>query len=146
MARIAASLIFWGVSKSGSPAERLMTFFPAAFRARAFAVMAMVWDGAMRSSRSAVRFMVRDDPEQKNGPDPTPRFGAGQPAAGGRQPYRPGKDGPPRPGRSVRPAAAPLAGVPAEQVQRLHQGGEGHGGIDIALRHMRAEAFGDQRH
>ncbi len=57
MARIAASLTFWGVSKSGSPADRLMMSRPAAFSARALVAMAMVWLGLTRSSRSAVRCM-----------------------------------------------------------------------------------------
>src|SRR4051794_34868653 len=58
MAAIAASLTFSGVSKSGSPAARPMTSLPAAFSARALLVMAMVRDGEIRSSRSAMSFMV----------------------------------------------------------------------------------------
>src|ERR1700712_227193 len=50
MARIAASLMLAGVSKSGSPAPRPMTLRPAAFSARALSVTAMVADGFTRSS------------------------------------------------------------------------------------------------
>src|SRR3954464_3416839 len=50
MAWIAASLMFAGVSKSGSPAPRPMTLRPAAFSARALSVTAMVADGFTRSS------------------------------------------------------------------------------------------------
>src|SRR5665213_2620222 len=57
IARIAASLTFCGVSKSGSPAANPITSRPAAFSARAFVVMAMVWLGLIRSRRSAVRCM-----------------------------------------------------------------------------------------
>src|SRR5690242_8807550 len=46
-----------GVSKSGSPCERVMTFFPAAAMCRALVEMAMVRLGWMRSRRSAVRCM-----------------------------------------------------------------------------------------
>ena len=59
MARMAAALMFPGVSKSGSPADRLMMSRPAAFKARALEEMAMVWLGLTRSSRSAVRLTVR---------------------------------------------------------------------------------------
>src|SRR5437667_3760178 len=50
MARIAASLMLPGVSKSGSPAPRPMTLRPAAFSARALSVTAIVADGFTRSS------------------------------------------------------------------------------------------------
>src|SRR5258708_8933146 len=50
MARIAASLMLAGVSKSGSPAPRPMTLRPAAFSARALSVTAIVADGFTRSS------------------------------------------------------------------------------------------------
>src|SRR3954451_14729335 len=49
MAWIAASLMLAGVSKSGSPAPSPMTLRPAAFRARALSVTAMVADGFTRS-------------------------------------------------------------------------------------------------
>src|ERR1700761_1188029 len=50
MALIAASLMFCGVSKSGSPAASPITSRPAAFRSRALLVIAMVGDGWMRES------------------------------------------------------------------------------------------------
>src|SRR5258708_4525052 len=50
MAWIAASLMLAGVSKSGSPAPRPMALRPAAFRARALSVTAMVAYGFTRSS------------------------------------------------------------------------------------------------
>src|SRR3954451_10225212 len=50
MARIAASLMLAGVSKSGSPAPRPMTLRPAALSARALSVTAIVADGFTRSS------------------------------------------------------------------------------------------------
>src|SRR5262245_4630434 len=52
MAWIAASLMLPGVSKSGSPAPRPMTFRPAAFSARALSVTAMVADGFTRASEA----------------------------------------------------------------------------------------------
>src|SRR5689334_15174654 len=48
IALIAASLMLSGVSKSGSPAAREITFRPAAFRSRAFASAARVADGLTR--------------------------------------------------------------------------------------------------
>ena len=53
IALIAASLMFWGVSKSGSPAPRPITSRPAAFSSRALVVTAMVGDGWMRPRDSA---------------------------------------------------------------------------------------------
>src|SRR5690348_1169447 len=53
MARFAASLMFCGVSKSGSPAPRPMMSRPAALRRRALSVTAMVGDGLMRPRRAA---------------------------------------------------------------------------------------------
>jgi hypothetical protein len=50
MARIAASLMLAGVSKSGSPAPSPMTLRPSAFSARALSVTAMVADGFTRAS------------------------------------------------------------------------------------------------
>src|SRR5437868_3968269 len=58
MARIAASLMLAGVSKSGSPAPSPMTLRPAAFSARALSVTAMVADGLTRSSAAASRGSV----------------------------------------------------------------------------------------
>ena len=55
IARIAASLMLRGVSKSGSPCDRLITFLPSAIMRRATVEMAMVRLGWMRSRRSAVR-------------------------------------------------------------------------------------------
>ena len=58
MAAIAARLICAGVSKSGSPAERLMMSRPAAFSCRALVEMAMVWLGLTRSNRVAIKGMI----------------------------------------------------------------------------------------
>src|SRR6185312_6759503 len=58
IARIAASLMLRGVSKSGSPCDRLITFFPSAIIFRATVEMAMVRLGWMRSRRSAVSDMM----------------------------------------------------------------------------------------
>ena len=54
-ARLAASLMCAGVSKSGSPAERLMTSAPRARSSAASAVTFMVIDGAITDSRFANR-------------------------------------------------------------------------------------------
>src|SRR5690606_15600303 len=58
IARIAASLMFSGVSKSGSPAASEITSRPRAFRSRAFCVAAMVADGWMRLSASEIKPMT----------------------------------------------------------------------------------------
>jgi hypothetical protein len=50
IAWIAASLMLAGVSKSGSPAPRPITFRPAAFSSRALSVTATVADGFTRAS------------------------------------------------------------------------------------------------
>ncbi len=55
-ARIAASTMFAGVGKSGSPAPKPMTFSPLACRALAFASTARVADSAMAARRAEVRF------------------------------------------------------------------------------------------
>ena len=52
IAAMAASLTLSGVSKSGSPTERLMTSRPGALRSRAFCVMTIVADGLMRERAS----------------------------------------------------------------------------------------------
>ena len=52
IAAMAASLMLSGVSKSGSPTDRLITSRPWAFRSRAFCVMTMVADGLMRDRAS----------------------------------------------------------------------------------------------
>src|SRR3954469_2706438 len=57
-ARIAASLMFCGVSKSGSPIDRLITFLPSAIMRRATVEIAMVRLGWIRSRRLAVRDMT----------------------------------------------------------------------------------------
>src|SRR5664280_2875074 len=60
IALIAASLMLSGVSKSGSPAPRPITFRPAALRARALSVTAMVADGLTRlsvSERKAIHLL-----------------------------------------------------------------------------------------
>src|SRR5580692_1295150 len=59
IALIAASLMFSGVSKSGSPAPSPMTSRPASFSARALSVTAMVADGLMRMIWSAMKAIVR---------------------------------------------------------------------------------------
>src|SRR5512134_86025 len=51
-ARTAASLIFSGVSKSGSPADSEITSRPFAFSSRALVAMPMVWLGEMRLTLS----------------------------------------------------------------------------------------------
>jgi hypothetical protein len=51
-----------GVSKSGSPTDRLMTSTPEAFRSRAFWVMTMVADGFTRERTSARRAMAFRSP------------------------------------------------------------------------------------
>ena len=53
IALIASSLIFSGVSKSGSPAPNPTTSTPSAFSAFAFAVIASVADGFSLSARAA---------------------------------------------------------------------------------------------
>jgi hypothetical protein len=58
MARMPASLMLSGVSKSGSPAPRPMTSRPAALSSRAFWVTAMVGDGLMRDRRWAMKDMA----------------------------------------------------------------------------------------
>jgi hypothetical protein len=50
--------MFRGVSKSGSPCDRLITFFPSAIIFRATVEMAIVKLGWMRSRRSEVRAML----------------------------------------------------------------------------------------
>ena len=61
IARIAASLMLSGVSKSGSPAPSPMTSRPAALSARALSVTAMVADGLMRMIWSAMK-AISDSP------------------------------------------------------------------------------------
>src|SRR5271157_4387764 len=55
---MAASLTLRGVSKSGSPCDRLMTFLPSAIIFRATVEMAMVRLGWIRSRRSAMSDMA----------------------------------------------------------------------------------------
>ena len=50
--------MFAGVSKSGSPAERLMMSRPASFSRRACAVIATVGDGLMRASAAERKAMA----------------------------------------------------------------------------------------
>src|SRR5215471_9333339 len=57
IAATAASLMLSGTSKSGSPAPSPMTSRPAAFRARALSVTAMVAEGLMRPIESAKKAM-----------------------------------------------------------------------------------------
>src|ERR1700728_1648860 len=59
MALIAASLMFSGVSKSGSPAPSPITSRPDAFNERALSVTAMVADGLVRERRSARKAIAR---------------------------------------------------------------------------------------
>ena len=54
IAFIAASLILSGVSKSGSPAPRPITSFPAALNSLAFWVTAIVGDGLIRFKLSDI--------------------------------------------------------------------------------------------
>ncbi len=54
MAAMAACLMWSGVSKSGSPADRPMISRPAAFKALALVVMTMVGLALMRFRRSAI--------------------------------------------------------------------------------------------
>src|SRR5690606_23968023 len=58
MAATAASLMFCGVSKSGSPTESEMTSLPFALRSRAICVTAMVAEGLMRERASARKAMI----------------------------------------------------------------------------------------
>jgi len=58
IALIAACFTLSGVSKSGSPADRLITSRPSAFNCRALVATAMVWLGLIRSRRAAVRDMM----------------------------------------------------------------------------------------
>src|SRR5258708_15211671 len=53
IAAIAASLMNWGVSKSGSPAPIAITSFPSALRRAALAVTAWVGAGLMALRRAA---------------------------------------------------------------------------------------------
>ena len=70
-----------GVSKSGSPRDRLITFFPSAIIFRATVEMKMVTLGWMQSSRSAVR--VHDGfPATRHG-TPVKRDRAGNRGEGG---------------------------------------------------------------
>src|SRR5215470_1129755 len=58
IALMAASLMLSGVSKSGSPAPRLITSLPAAFRSRALDETAMVGEGFTRASASDRKAIV----------------------------------------------------------------------------------------
>ena len=58
MAFFPASIMWAGVSKSGSPAPRPMTSRPAAFRSRAFWVTEMVGEGLIRLKREATKDMA----------------------------------------------------------------------------------------
>ena len=58
IASMAACLMCSGVSKSGSPTDRLITSMPPAFRSRAFCVIAIVADGFTRERASARKPMV----------------------------------------------------------------------------------------
>src|SRR5438309_908320 len=57
MAAIAASLMCWGVSKSGSPAPMAITSRPSALRRAALAETASVGEGLMAFRRLATRDM-----------------------------------------------------------------------------------------
>src|SRR5262245_17487100 len=69
IAAIAASLMLSGVSKSGSPAPSPITSRPAALRARALSVTAMVGDGLMRLSESARKAMRISEKTRGRVPD-----------------------------------------------------------------------------
>src|SRR5947209_7541977 len=58
IASIAACLMLSGVSKSGSPTDRLITSRPWAFRSRAFWVTAMVAEGLTRARVSEMKAMA----------------------------------------------------------------------------------------
>src|SRR5215467_12862670 len=64
IAATAASLMFGGVSKSGSPWLRLMMSRPAAFSSVASAVIAIVGDGLTRARRSARNGMMELHPKR----------------------------------------------------------------------------------
>src|ERR1700733_15463525 len=72
MARIAASLMLRGVSKSGPPCDRLITSFPSAIIRRATVEIAMVRLGWIRSCRSAVRDMTRSWQREAREPNRAP--------------------------------------------------------------------------
>src|SRR6266702_4633791 len=59
MALMAASLMWSGVGKSGSPAARPITSLPAAFISRNLPWAALVGEGLMRLRRSAMKAMTR---------------------------------------------------------------------------------------
>src|ERR1700733_789373 len=59
IALIAASLMWSGVGKSGSPAARPITSLPAAFISRNLPWAALVGEGLMRLRRSAMKAMTR---------------------------------------------------------------------------------------
>src|SRR5688572_11840229 len=84
MAATAASLIWSGVSKSGSPTDRLMMSRPWFLRSRAFCVMAMVADGFTRDRTSARKAMgvLRTVGLGRCGADPSARFRLRQPNRG----------------------------------------------------------------
>src|SRR5215831_12713520 len=63
IAATAASLMFGGVSKSGSPTDRLTMSPPAAFSSVASAVIAIVGDGLTRARRSARNGMMELHPK-----------------------------------------------------------------------------------
>src|ERR1700733_13636066 len=86
IAAIAACLIWAGVSKSGSPAERLMISRPSAFNARALVEMAMVWLGLMRFRRSAIKDMLGLAICREKRRDPSPVTAVLQPLCGQTRP------------------------------------------------------------
>src|SRR3954468_22470727 len=57
-ALIAASLICWGVSKSGSPAPKPTTSWPSAFICLALESIARVNDGAREAARLEIRYCI----------------------------------------------------------------------------------------
>ena len=59
-AAAAASTMWAGVGKSGSPAPKPMTGSPAALRALALASTASVADGAMAAMRFEIALIIRD--------------------------------------------------------------------------------------
>src|SRR5215472_8034203 len=64
IAATAASLMFGGVSKSGSPTDRPTISRPAAFSSVASAVIAIVGDGLTRARRSARKGMAQLYPKK----------------------------------------------------------------------------------
>ena len=114
IAAIAASLIFSGVSKSGSPALRLIIFRPAAFSARALVVMAIVWLGLILSRRAAMRD-IGGFQGGKTAADTRPRCPVAQP---GRCPG-PRWGAPPQTGQMALCTSSSYSGLPGAKLMAM---------------------------